>query len=91
MDGVEVALPDPARFTGHGDDWIRYQAADPKVANPLVVEYLVSRNLPVIRLAEVPRSLEKAYLQAMSETGNTEPAVGLAEPALPVGDANHVG
>ncbi len=91
LDGVEVALPDPARFTGQGDDWIRYQAENPKIANPLVVEYLVSKGLPVIRLAEVPRSLEKAYLQAMSETGNTEPAVGLAEPDLFNGDANRVG
>jgi hypothetical protein len=45
----------------------------------------------VIRLAEVPRSLEKAYLQAMSETGNAEPTLELAEPALPSGDAHRAG
>jgi hypothetical protein len=42
-------------------------------------------------LAEVPRSLEKAYLQAMSETGNAVPALELADPPLPGGDSLHAG
>jgi ABC-2 type transport system ATP-binding protein len=89
LDGVEVLLPDPARLTEQGEDWIRYQSGNPKETNPLVVEYLVNKGLQVIRLAEVPRSLEKAYLQAMSETGNAEPALELADPALPGGDSLH--
>ena len=69
LEAVDISLPDSATLTGQGEDWIRYQTANPMQANPLVVEYLVNISLPVIRLAEVPRSLEKAYLQAMSETG----------------------
>ncbi len=88
---VNLTLPVPATLIGQGEDWIRYQAENPMETNPLVVAYLVSIGLPVIRLAEVPRSLEKAYLQAMSETGVAEPTLESAEPGLTGGDAQHAG
>jgi ABC-2 type transport system ATP-binding protein len=91
LEQVDISLPDPATLTGQGEDWIRYQTTNPVQVNPLVVEYLVSKALPVIRLAEVPRSLEKAYLQAMSETGNTEPNVDMPELPLSSGKTQHVG
>jgi ABC-2 type transport system ATP-binding protein len=91
LQAVDISLPHPAKEIGKGDNWIRYQAANPMEANPLVVEYLVSKSLPVIRLAEVPRSLEKAYLQAMSETGDSGQLLEMAEPAQVSAEAHHAG
>ncbi len=91
LEAVDIALPDSATLTGQGEDWIRYETADPRQVNPLVVQYLVNINLPVIRIAEVPRSLEKAYLQAMNDFTNNGPANGLGEPVPPSGEAYHAG
>jgi ABC-2 type transport system ATP-binding protein len=91
LEQVEISLPNPATLTSQGQDWIRYQTDNPVQTNPLIVEYLVSKTLPVIRLAEVPRSLEKAYLQAMSETGITEPIVDMPELPLQSGELHHAG
>jgi ABC-2 type transport system ATP-binding protein len=91
LENVEIFLPETATLTERGGDWIRYQAENPIETNPLVVQYLVSISLPVIRLAEVPRSLENAYLQAMSETGDSGQALKLAETELISGEAHHAG
>jgi ABC-2 type transport system ATP-binding protein len=72
LGAVELTLPDSATLTTRGEDWLQYRAAQPMQTNPLVVDYLMKMNLPVVRLAEVPRSLEKAYLQAMSDTATTQ-------------------
>ncbi len=70
LDGFTFHLPEAARQTAQGEDWIRYQVDDPRQANPQVVQSLVSQNLPVVGLYEVPRSLEKVYLQAVGSEGN---------------------
>jgi ABC-2 type transport system ATP-binding protein len=70
-------LPASVSLTGRGPDWLRYRAADPRTANPAVVQALVQHGLPVLSLAEVPRSLEKVYLQAINATNGSEvPHVG---------------
>jgi ABC-2 type transport system ATP-binding protein len=89
LNGVDISLPAPATLSEQGEDWIRYQATNPMDASPRVVQYLVSIGLPVIRLAEVPRSLEKAYLQAMSETGKAESILEFAESVLASEKAHH--
>ncbi len=62
-------LPEGAMLTAAGPDWLRYQTSDPRRVNPVVIQSLVNRNLPVIGLTEVPRSLEKVYLQAVNIAG----------------------
>jgi ABC-2 type transport system ATP-binding protein len=70
LNGLHFQLPQAAQQTGQGEDWIRYQVNDPLRVNPQVVQSLVSQNLPVVGLYEVPRSLEKVYLQAINHDGN---------------------
>jgi ABC-2 type transport system ATP-binding protein len=86
---IDVSLPVPAILTGKGDDWIRYQASNPAETNPIVVQYLVGKGLPVISLADVPRSLEKAYLQAMTETDHIESTMETVIEVSPGGKTHH--
>jgi hypothetical protein len=65
-------LPDIVTLTGRGSDWLRYQTDNPMQANPLVVQSLVKNNIPVVELFEVPRSLEKVYLQAINNIENND-------------------
>jgi ABC-2 type transport system ATP-binding protein len=65
-------LPASVTPTGRGADWLRYRSVNPKVDNPAVVQAMVQRGLPVLSLAEVPRSLENVYLQAINATNGTE-------------------
>ncbi len=67
LDGFQVNLPEAATHVKQGSDWIRYQVSDPRHDNPLVIQSLVRANIPVVGLAEVPRSLENVYLQAISQ------------------------
>jgi len=65
-EGITPALPDDISLTGQGPDWLRYQTDNPIQANPAVIQSLVQNNIPVLGLSEVPRSLEKVYLQAIN-------------------------
>jgi ABC-2 type transport system ATP-binding protein len=53
-------------ITAQGPDWLRYQTATPEVDNPQILALMAQKNLPVITLTEVPRSLEDVYLQAIN-------------------------
>lgn len=70
----EKSIPLPASVTPtrRGADWLRYRSAAPQADNPAVIQALVQGGLPVVSLAEVPRSLEKVYLQAISATHDVE-------------------
>lgn len=88
LNGLHFQLPDVARLTEQGEDWIRYQVDDPRRINPQVVQSLVSQDLPVVGLYEVQRSLEKVYLQAISEdTSNHQ----VNEPSVTQVEIEHAG
>jgi ABC-2 type transport system ATP-binding protein len=72
LEGINGKLPDGAWLTAQGPDWLRYQTEDPLHSNPLVVQSFVSRQIPIIKLSEVPRSLEKIYLQAINRPDDGE-------------------
>lgn len=91
IDGFNVTLPDAALLIGKGPDWLRYQTEHPIQVNPLVIQYLVSQNIPVVGLSEVPRSLEKVYLQAINTVGEKDNMLGLAEGEFSSGENQHVG
>lgn len=82
-------LPDKVTLTEHGPDWFRYQADKPVEANPLVIQSLVNQSIPVVGLSEVPRSLEKVYLQAISSAGDGYPSRGMVEPVSPGEEPHH--
>jgi ABC-2 type transport system ATP-binding protein len=71
IDEQLLDLPDPARMLRHGEDWIIYQTDDPRHTNPQVVQYLMEQGIPIVSLSEIPRSLEKVYLQAVSGENNS--------------------
>lgn len=70
LDGQERSFPPGGRLTGHGPDWLRFQSDQPKEFNPRLLNSLLSQDLPVVSLHEVPRSLEAVYLQAVNAVGD---------------------
>jgi len=66
IDSMNINFPASITITGQGSDWLQYQTADPSNANPLVIQTMVTHNIPVLGLSEVPRSLENVYLQAIN-------------------------
>jgi hypothetical protein len=84
-------LPDAVKQTGQGVDWLRYQTDHPFQANPLVIQYLVSNHIPIVGLSEVPRSLEKVYLQAINRAEENDPMLGLVKPSTSSGEIYHAG
>lgn len=66
LNGTSLSLPVGASLVAQGEDWFRYQVEQPGQVNPLLVQSMVEKDLPVVGLYEVPRSLEKIYLQAIN-------------------------
>jgi ABC-2 type transport system ATP-binding protein len=72
-----VQLPEGVRLTGQGSDWLRFTAEKPELANPqLLRQLLVDRQLPVISVQEVSRSLEQVYIKAVHQAAQEESYVG---------------
>ncbi|MGH2521391.1 MAG: ATP-binding cassette domain-containing protein, partial [Anaerolineales bacterium] len=65
LNGVIEDLPDLVEVVAFGPDWVQYRAPDPAAVNPLIVQRLAAQQVPVVTLAEVPRSLEDVYLQVV--------------------------
>ena len=65
LDGVVGMLPKEVHIGEQGSDWIRFQAADPKEVNPLIVEIMAAAGVRIVTLSEVKRSLEEVYLSVM--------------------------
>ncbi len=49
------------------DTALRFRCAEPTLVNPQILARLAARGLPVVALAELPRSLEDVYLRIVSE------------------------
>lgn len=63
---VAPLLDDLVRIESSSDTGLRYRCSDPQHINPQIIERLAGRGLPVVSLAEVPRSLEDVYLSIVS-------------------------
>jgi ABC-2 type transport system ATP-binding protein len=70
LDGQPLFLPAGAELTAREPFSLRYQTGTPEETNPLVLRYLLAQDLPVIRLQEVPRSLEQVYLTAINASND---------------------
>lgn len=90
-DGFNTALLDNVSLTGQGPDWLRYQTDNPIQANPLVIQSLVNKNIPVVGLSEVPRSLEKVYLQAINTIEEDNQKLEIDEHAPSGGETQRAG
>jgi ABC-2 type transport system ATP-binding protein len=66
LDGAADSLRDVVQVLDFGGDWLRYQTEIPEQTNPIVLKRLAQRRLPVVSLAEVPRSLEDVYLHVVT-------------------------
>ncbi len=69
LDGVVAQLRDLVQVVANGDTWVRYLTDAPEVINPVILERLAGQRVPVVTLAEVPRSLEDVYLQVVQAGG----------------------
>ncbi len=67
LDGAVTQFPDGLQITAQGENWLRYTTDRPQSANPILLQFLLEKGLPVVSLSEVPRSLEDAYIQAVSQ------------------------
>ena len=65
LNGVVNELRDLVEIMDYGPDWVRYRVADPALTNPQVVQRLTARQVPLLTLSEIPRSLEAVYLQVV--------------------------
>ena len=65
LDGLADVLRDLIDVVGRGENWLRYRAPQPEQVNPAVLQRLADRRVPVVTLAELPRSLEDVYLQVV--------------------------
>jgi len=84
-------LPPGINLTTSGPGWFRYQTSNPEAINPLVIQSLVAHAVPVLGLAEVSRSLEQVYLQAVSSADGTRPGAGVAGTVNNEMEASHAG
>jgi hypothetical protein len=66
-------LADRLEVIASGLDWLRFRSPDPAGLHPQLVTWLTDLGLPLVSLAEQPRSLEDVYLQVV-ETGHPMPA-----------------
>jgi ABC-2 type transport system ATP-binding protein len=71
LNGLADDVRDLVEVVAGGPDWLRYRALDPERVNPPLLQRLAERRVPVVTLAEVPRSLEDVYLQVV-ESVNSE-------------------
>ena len=55
-----------------GKGWMQYRCENPNEANPTLLERLISEKIRVLYLKEVPRSLEKVYMQAVLGEDNND-------------------
>jgi ABC-2 type transport system ATP-binding protein len=89
--GAADSLRDLVPVQATGPDWLRYSTDQPETINPLVLQRLAAQQVPVVTLAEVPRSLEDVYLRVMGAAPQAgEGARAVDRPAttpLPVGAA----
>ncbi len=74
LNGIAEDLADLVRVVAAGPDWLRYHADSPEATNPQVLQRLAAQRVPVVTLAEVPRSLEDVYLQVIGAVDAAEPA-----------------
>ena len=65
LNGWLPELPQGVEISGRGENWLRFRVQAPELGNPLLLRQL-TEHLDVVHYQEMPRSLESAYLEAVS-------------------------
>ncbi|HDN05277.1 MAG TPA: ABC transporter ATP-binding protein [Chloroflexi bacterium] len=68
LDGRTLPLPSDVEITKKGNDWFTFRVEKAQHTNPLLIQNLVATDYAVVKLEEIPRSLESVYLQAVNQT-----------------------
>ncbi|KAB8144586.1 ABC transporter ATP-binding protein [Chloroflexia bacterium SDU3-3] len=78
-------IADMAPVIESGPTWLRFQTRDGQQINPQLIRRLTERDIPVVSLAEVPRSLEDVYLSIVGERHAERGAwnIPAAQPSAP--------
>lgn len=66
LNGWSPDLPAGVELTGRGENWVRFRVPQPEQVNPQLLRQMLDQQLEVVSYQEVPRSLEQAYLAAVS-------------------------
>jgi ABC-2 type transport system ATP-binding protein len=71
LDGWAPPLPEGVEVRELGENWMRFRISDPERVNPLLLQRMIYDELPVISFHAVPRSLERAFLNALGKGEET--------------------
>jgi ABC-2 type transport system ATP-binding protein len=63
--GIMAELAEHVTVVEAGPDWVRYSTSAAAADNPAILRRLMEKQIPVVTLAEMPRSLEEVYLQVV--------------------------
>ncbi len=66
LNGSLPNLPPEVELVSCGKDWLRFRVSRPDINNPALLRHLMAEKLDIITFSEIERSLEQAYLQAVS-------------------------
>lgn len=85
---VAPLLDDLVTVEALAGETLRFRCAAPQLVNPQLLARLAARAVPVVALAEVPRSLEEIYLRIVAEqspeaAGTAGAPAARLDPALP--------
>ena len=68
VNGAVLRLPDGVELRQRGDTWLHFMVTHPEHSNPLLLRSLLDQNFEVVSFREVPRSLERAFLEAVKKS-----------------------
>ncbi len=69
LNGWLPDLPDGVELLHKTENTLRFSVSQPEIVNPVLMRQMLEHNLDIVAFQEVPRSLEDAYLQAVSRVG----------------------
>jgi ABC-2 type transport system ATP-binding protein len=68
--------PEGVTLTGRSENLLRFQVISPELANPILLRQMIEHGLNLISFQQAPRSLEMAYMQAVSQATQEATYVG---------------
>lgn len=84
------SLPQGAAMINEGYDWFQFTTDKPGETNPILIQTLVNKNIPVVELSEISRSLEKVYLHAVNAAQGNEAGKGIHHSSSASGEVGDV-
>jgi ABC-2 type transport system ATP-binding protein len=67
LNGWIPVLPDGTELIDKSERSLRFRVREPELTNPLLLRQMIESHLEVVSFQEIERSLEDAYLQAVSQ------------------------